>query len=185
MRSLASPRLALGRELTVEMEFILALVMRWVHIVSAVFTVGGSVFIPFVLLPVVSANLSESERGPFRDAVMKRWKAFFHPFIILFLVSGFYNYMAVTAPLHQGQALYHALFGVKFLLAIAFFGLAIIATSTMAWSKKMRARSGIWALLVLTGLLIVLIAGFMKVMPAAASEDAGTAAPAESVEEIS
>lgn len=165
-----------------EAEFILALVMRWAHIVSAVFTLGGFVFIPFVLLPVVSAQLAESERGSFRDAVMKRWKPFFHPFILLFLLSGFYNYMAVTAPLHQGQALYHALFGIKFLLAIAFFGLAIVATSTMAWSEKMRARSGIWVLLVLTGLSIVLIAGFLKTMPAA--EDPGTAAPVETTGEV-
>ena len=170
---------------TVESELIFALVMRWTHIVSAVLTVGGTVFISFVLLPAISASLPESERGPFRDAVMKRWKPVFHPFIVLFLLSGFYNFIAVTAPLHQGQPLYHALFGVKFLLAIVFFGLAIVASSTLAWSEKLRARRGIWALLVVTGLLIVLIAGFMKVMPAAEPEGTDAATPVESGDGIS
>jgi len=36
--------------------------------------------------------------------------------VALLLISGLYNYLAVTRVQHAGQPLYHMLFGIKFLL---------------------------------------------------------------------
>jgi hypothetical protein len=96
---------------------------------------------------------------------MKKWKLLLHPPIILFLVSGMYNYLVVTRFLHEDQALYHALFGVKFLLALVVFALYIVLTSTMKWSEGLREKNILWVLLVLLVTAIVAIAGTMKTLP--------------------
>ena len=116
-----------------ESEFLLALLMRWIHIVTAVVLAGGLFYYRFVFTPVAQKALSEEEREKLHEPLMRRWKLFVHPPIVLFLVSGFYNYLAVTRFLHEGQPLYHILFGIKFMLALGVFTIAIVVTSTMAW----------------------------------------------------
>lgn len=148
-----------------EAEFALALIMRWIHIVSAVVVVGSIFFYWVALRPVLPRILSEEQQDPFRTALMRRWKMLIHPSILFFLISGLYNYLAVTRFQHDDQPLYHILFGVKFLLAIVVFALALVATSTRAWSVNLRKSSGLWGALVLTSLAVVLLGGYMKVMP--------------------
>lgn len=146
-------------------DFLLPLIMRWIHIFSAVLVVGGIVFYRWVYLPAVEKVLSPEDQEALRVPLMKRWKPIIHPPIILFLVSGFYNYFAVTRLLHEDQPLYHALFGVKFLLALPVFALVIIDTSTMAWSEKLRKSGRLWPLLTVLALVVVAIGGYMRVMP--------------------
>lgn len=146
-------------------EMLLPLLMRWVHILSAIVAVGGTIFIAAALNPTMTKGLAEDARAEFRGRVMKRWKMLFHPTIVLFLLSGFYNYIVVTSELHQDQPLYHILFGVKFLLALIFFTVVIVATSTMGWSERLRTRGGLWAIQVLIAIAIVMVAGVMKSLP--------------------
>ena len=141
--------------------------MRWIHMLSAIAVAGSIFFFLLVLRPAVAKALSAEQHAALREPLMRRWKMLIHPSIVLFLVSGFYNYLAVTAPAHEGQGLYHALFGIKFLLALVLFALAIVLTSTREWSIKMRESRGAWIALGLITLVIVLIAGLMKVLPAA------------------
>lgn len=143
--------------------------MRWIHMLSAV-TVAGSIFFYLaVLRPAAAKALTPEQHAALREPLMRRWKMLIHPSIVLFLVSGFYNYLTITAPAHDGQALYHALFGVKFLLSLVLFALAIVLTSTRAWSQRWRDSRGAWLLLGALTLAIVLIAGLMKVMPGPAA----------------
>lgn len=143
----------------------LELIGRWVHIFSAIIAVGGTLFLVLVLKPAIAKAIPEDQQEAFRKVAMKRWKIVFHPLIILFLGSGFYNYLQVTSAQHVGQGLYHMLFGIKFLLALMFFTLAIISTSTMKWSEKFRDGTGIWGTTVLLALVIVMVGGYMKSMP--------------------
>lgn len=145
---------------------ILPLISRWLHVGSAVLLAGTILFYAVIFAPVARKALDEAAREQLRVPLMKRMKLFLHPPIVLFLLTGFYNYMAVTAPLHEGQALYHALFGVKFLLALVVFALMILLTSTMSWSEKLRDRKGLWGALVLATVAVVLIGGVMKSIPA-------------------
>lgn len=164
-------------------DLVLPLLMRWTHVGTAIVVVGALVFYLLVYVPIAKRVLSEEERERLREPLMRRWKMFIHPPIVLFLISGFYNYIFVTSALHQGQGLYHALFGVKFLLALGIFALLIIMTSTMAWSEKMRKKQGLWSVLLVLGAAIVLLGGFMKVMPqAGGGEDAAESVRSEIVE---
>lgn len=142
------------------------LLMRWMHLLSAVAAGGGILFYWIVLAPAARKALSPEQFAALREPMMRRLKMIVHPSIVLFLVSGFYNYLVVLRPLHDGQAIYHALFGVKFLLAIVVFALAIVLTSTRKWSEKLRNSKLGWMLVSLGVIAVVMIGGFMKLVPA-------------------
>lgn len=135
---------------------------RFVHVATAITLVGGSVFTLLVLLPAVKV-LSEDAHQTLAGAVTSRWKRFVHLGILLFLVSGFYNYMRAI-PLHKGDGLYHALLGTKMLSALGVF---FIASALVGRSPKMesfrRNRPKWLAVLVLLAATIVGISGFVKV----------------------
>lgn len=164
-------------------EIAMPLLMRWLHVGTAIVVVGGLVFYRLVFVPIADKVLSDEEREKLREPLMRRWKIFIHASIILFLISGFYNYIYVTSAQHEGQGLYHALFGLKFLLALGVFALAIIMTSTMTWSEKFRKNQALWAVLILLASAVVLIGGYMKVMPAGSNHasqiDSGAGAVSE------
>lgn len=143
----------------------IALVSRWAHIITAVVLVGGTVFLRFVLGPA-AAQLPDDSHAKLKELVKGTWKKFVHGGIALFLISGFYNYLVVQAPLHKGDKLYHALMGIKILLALAVF---LIASGLVGRSKAfagMRAQAKLWqGILVTLAMLIIGISGFVKVRP--------------------
>ncbi|MBX7258401.1 MAG: hypothetical protein K1Y02_18705 [Candidatus Hydrogenedentes bacterium] len=142
------------------------LVMRWMHILAAITAVGGVTFLRFVLIPAAERVLDDSAHAKLRESVIKRWQKLVHLCILLFLVSGFYNYLMITRHDHAGQALYHALFGIKFLLALGVFALAVALTSLKQWSAGLRAKSKTWlAVLFIMAVGIVLISSTMKQLP--------------------
>ena len=143
---------------------LLALIMRWAHIFAAITAVGGAIFMRVVYLPAASA-LPEEAATRLRQPLMRRWKMIVHTCILVFLVSGLYNYLVITGPAHHGQPLYHALFGVKFLLALVVFSLALALTSTSGFGAGLRRRGPVGlTLLVVLMVVIVLISGVLKVV---------------------
>lgn len=142
------------------------LIMRWLHILSVVTAIGGSIFMRLVLMPTAFLVLKEEEHNRLREPLLKRWQKIVHTCIALFLISGFYNYLLITRLQHEGQPLYHALFGIKFLLALGVFFLAIALTSQGRLFADLRARARYWlGILVAVALVIILISGFMRTMP--------------------
>ena len=69
-------------------ETILPLVARWVHILAAVTTVGGMLFMRFVLMPAASEALTEEQHVALREKVMDRWRILVTLSIVLLLVTG-------------------------------------------------------------------------------------------------
>lgn len=141
----------------------LDVLFRWIHVGSAIVVLGGSVFIRFVLLNALS-GMDEETAKDVRARVVKIWKRFVHAGILLFIISGFYNYVMVSIPNHKGDGLYHALLGTKIILAFIVFFLAsalVGRSSTFAW---IRSNIKIWLLVTISlAALIVAISGFVKV----------------------
>ncbi|MBX3440423.1 MAG: hypothetical protein KF861_23235 [Planctomycetaceae bacterium] len=136
---------------------------RWVHVGASVVLVGGSVFLRFVLMPA-AASLQESEHTALRERIMGRWKKIVMGGILLLLISGFYNYLKVTAPLHKGDGLYHGVMGTKILLAFAAFFLASVLTGRSPKFESFRANSSRWlGVLILLTAVIIALGGFLKV----------------------
>ena len=148
---------------------ILPLISRWTHVLLAVIAVGGVFYARVILLPSVRESLDDEQAKALKQAIAGRWRKVVMIAVALLLASGLYNYFAVTRHLHTGQGLYHMLFGIKFLLAMGVFFLASVLSGRTAAFDRMRAGSSLWLGITLTlGIMIVLIAGLMKLLPTTA-----------------
>jgi len=147
------------------------LLLRWAHILGAVLTVGGLFFARFAFLPAV-AETDEATREKLHEAVRRRWLPWVIGGITLLLVSGLTNFLLFNSTVKsQGwadgqwmrQTSYHAIFGVKFLLALGVFYLAsglVGRGSGTAWIRRDRAR---WLSVTLgLAVAVVMISGWMR-----------------------
>ena len=107
----------------------MSLLLRWAHIVGAVLAIGGLAFARFGLLPAL-ADFDEETRARIHESIRRRWLPLVILSITLLLVSGLANFLLFNRLVkEQGwaggtwmqQTSYHALFGVKFLLAMGVF----------------------------------------------------------------
>ncbi len=138
------------------------IVSRIVHVATAITLVGGTVFMLFVLMPSAK-HLSVEAHDALAAEVRGRWKRFVHVGILLFLLSGFYNYYRAMQS-HQHDGLYHGLVGTKMLLAFAMFFIASALVGRSAKLQPMRDNKSLWMkVLVLMAAVIVAISGFVKV----------------------
>ena len=141
---------------------LLDVLSRIVHVGTAITLVGGSLFMLLVLMPSAK-QLADEPHDQLATEVQSRWKKFVHFGVLLFLVSGFYNYWRAM-PSHQGDGLYHALVGTKMLLA---FGVFFLASALIGRSEKLKAfreQRGKWlSVMLLLAAVIVGISGFVKV----------------------
>ncbi len=136
---------------------------RWIHVGTAIVVVGGSFFLRYVLMPAAE-GLPATEHDALRERLMGRWRKVVGIGIGLFLLSGFYNYVAVGIPGHKGNGLYHGLIGTKILLAFAIFFLASALSGRSAAFEGIRRNRGRWlAVTLLLAAIIIGISGFAKV----------------------
>lgn len=141
----------------------LAIFSRWTHVGTAIVLVGGTFFLRFVLAPVAD-QFPDADQTRLKSLVMAAWKKFIHVGIVLFLVSGFYNYLIVAAPLHKGDKLYHPLIGTKILLALIMFFIASALAGKAKAFESMRRSTKLWQSVILVlAAIIVGISGFAKV----------------------
>ena len=115
---------------------IIDIVSRITHVLTAITLVGGSLFTLLVLMPAAK-ELADDAHNQLAASITGRWKRFVHGGVLLFLVTGFYNYFRAI-PSHKGDSLYHALVGTKILLALGIF----FPSGRSGWSqRKARANS--------------------------------------------
>lgn len=135
---------------------------RFIHVLTAITLVGGSLFTLLVLMPA-SGRLEDQARGDLMAGIRDRWRRVVHGGIALFLLSGFYNYFRAM-PLHRGDGLYHGLLGTKMLLALAVFALASLLVGRSRLATKMAAQRERWlGVMVLLAIGIVAISAVVKV----------------------
>lgn len=163
--------------------------LRWAHILGAIVAVGGLFFARYGLHPAMS-SLDAQTQASLHEAIRRRWLPWVIGAITLLLASGLANFLLFNqaAKAWDGgnwmrQTGYHALFGVKFLLALAVFyfasGLVGRGEGT-AWIRANRARWLSVTLLLAVG--VVLISGWMRGLHTgpnlAAAGEQGVAMPA-------
>lgn len=112
---------------------------RWLHIFSAIVAVGGTVFLRLVLHPVAKTIIPPEVGSQFSPALIRRWARVVHTCILILILSGTYNSI-IQFPLHKGQPQYHAIWGVKVLLALGLFFIAIAITGKSAAFEGMRKK---------------------------------------------
>jgi len=131
---------------------ILTAIMRWVHISSVVTLIGGIVYARFVMIPAAT-SLASDARTALDEGAARHFRPVVFAAIAGLVISGVFNFL--SKPGHS--VLYHALFGVKMLLALHVFSVAILVTAP---KNPRRARQLFGA--AISGLLIVLIAAYLK-----------------------
>lgn len=142
---------------------IVALLSRWVHLLSAIVAIGGAIFTRFALMPAAAALPAEAHEQ-LRSRLMPRWRKLVHTCVGLLLVTGSFNfYMAI----HDGvkPMPYHPIFGVKFLAALGVFFFAIALTGTSPGFAKLRQNNKKWlGVQIALAVLVVLLSGVLKVL---------------------
>jgi len=142
---------------------ILPLLSRWAHILAAVTAVGGVFFLRFVLYPAASATLTDEQHAALRKAVVSRWKKVVMICIALLLLSGIYNLVRALKTREDLPGLYHALFGVKFLLALGVFFIASALVGRAKAFDGMRKKLPLWlGVVFVLGLVVILISGVLR-----------------------
>lgn len=165
----------------------LLLILRWSHILGVVLLVGGLAFLRFAFVPALEET-DEETRNKLHESVRRRWLPFVIIGITLLLVSGLANFLLFnTAVKEQGwaegqwmrQTNYHAIFGVKFLLALVVFYLSsglVGRGGGTAWLRRDRAR---WLGVTLGfAVAVIMLSGWLRNLhtgPAVSIGDTGVA----------
>ena len=126
--------------------------MRWVHIASAVTLIGGIFYARFVMLPA-AASLSPESRTALDEHAAARFRPIMFAAMAGLIIAG--TYKLLVAPGHT--PLYHSLFGVKILLALHVFSVAIL---TGAPHNPRRGRQLFGA--AISGFVILLISAYLR-----------------------
>ena len=143
--------------------------LRWAHILAAMVAVGGLFYARFGLLPAMQV-LDEDTRDKLHEAVRKRWLPWVIGAITLLLVSGLANFLLFNDAARawedgtwMKQTKYHALFGVKFLLAMGVFYFASGLVGRGEGTAWIRANRGKWlSVTLLMAVGIVMLSGWMR-----------------------
>jgi len=152
----------------------LPLLSRWLHILAAMAVVGGPMFMCFALLPA-DPVLPGNQRQALHDRIRRRWSKVVMTAILFLLVTGIYNFILFFQATktwgptwEHGSAnysLYNILFGIKFVLALAVFFIASAVTGRGEIFTRFRQHDRFWITVnLLLGILIVCIAGYMRMM---------------------
>jgi uncharacterized membrane protein len=131
---------------------ILTAVMRWVHISSVVTLIGGIIYARFVMIPA-AASLSSDARTALDENAARHFRPAVFAAMAGLLLSGVFNYL--SKPGHSVR--YHALFGVKMLLVLHVFSVAVLVAAP---NNPRRARQLLGA--AISGLTILLISAYLK-----------------------
>ena len=139
---------------------VLALTMRWTHVISVIALLGGFFYARLVLAPTLIA-LPGTERRAFGDQAAARFRPILVTVVFTILGSGLYNYLTKTA-FPPG---YHMWMGIKLLLVLHVLAATLLyALVPGDEAKRNRRATGI----IISGVAIVLISGWLRYLSTSA-----------------
>jgi uncharacterized membrane protein len=133
---------------------VLAVLMRWLHIISVIILLGGMVYARFVLAPVLTA-LPEAEKGSIVVRSAEGFRTIILLAIFAILLSGLYN--LITKPnIPSG---YHMWFGIKMLFVLHIFAVSfLLARSSVSEEKRNRLMTGV----IVSGVLVTFLSAWLR-----------------------
>ena len=141
----------------------LVVLSRWLHIGAAIVALGGAAYARAALLPSLSEALDDESAGKVREAVRRRWAKVMHGCIGLLLVTGGINFVMLAMDAKVEPMPYHAIFAVKFMIAMVIFFLATALVGRSPGLASIRAQGRKWISVVLVlGALVVLLSGVLN-----------------------
>ena len=137
--------------------------LRILHIIAAVVLGGGIAYQRLVVLPSLKA--AGKDPAEFLANARRRWSPLVGVCALVLIAGGLFNFI-LTNRAFELPKLYHPLFGVKFLLALAVIFIASVLSGRTSLADRFRAKAQFWLSLNL-GLVIaiVLLASAMRTLP--------------------
>jgi uncharacterized membrane protein len=139
------------------------IISRWLHIAAAAVAVGGLVYARFVVFPSLQL-LSEDTRAMLSAQFSARLKPIALSAVAALFLSGVYNLYRV---LERGivDSTYHAVFGLKFLLALHLFAMLFLLSAPPSGDAARDARRPRLMLgAVISGLLILALGAYLRTL---------------------
>ena len=131
---------------------VMYVIMRWMHIASVATLVGGMIFGRVVL-----SRAAEGLAPDAREGLLDKAAFFFRPLVFIamacLLISGIYNILTRLGH----SPLYHMLLGIKLLLVMHVFAVAILVTR-----PKNPRRARMMAGAAISGVAIIAIAAYLS-----------------------
>jgi uncharacterized membrane protein len=140
---------------------LLSVSLRILHILAAVAAAGGAIFQIVALHPTL-ATLGDESRRTLRSQIVDRWRVVVVLAIIVLLVTGLVNFIAYAIPDMKEsphKMLYHGVFGLKFLAALAAFHNAAVLVLPGPRGERYRDHAGFWLKLMVTMFVVIIICG--------------------------
>jgi uncharacterized membrane protein len=134
------------------MSEIVLVLTRWLHIASVAVLVGGMLYARVAMFPALKVLPSEERMEVFSRAA-RRYGRIAVAAILGLLLSGTYTILAFPGRSPR----YHMVLGIKILLALHVFAVAVILASGRA-RRPARALTGA----VITGLIIIAISAWLR-----------------------
>lgn len=139
---------------------ILGVLMRWVHVSSAVLILGGFAYARFVALPALK-KLPMADQHQLSVELEARFRTILLLAINGVALSGLYNLL--TRPTYSRE--YFLWFGLKLMLALHVIGVAILMARARGADAEFEAkRPRQMTFLVISGVLVLLISAYLRRM---------------------
>ena len=140
---------------------ILNLMMRWLHLFSAITAVGGAVFLRVAVLPTAS-RLTNEARTALLEGLSRPVRILIHASIGGLLVSGLYNTHVQWA---SAVFPYPLVYAVKVSLALTIFVVAILLTSSDPRWATLQANRRKWlSLNIALAAILVALSAYLRTL---------------------
>src|SRR5712692_2706315 len=137
----------------------LEILSQWLHLMSAVTLIGGLLYARLVVVPALIETPPES-RNRLLEQLVTRWRPIAFTVIGVSLLTGLYNFLA-HLPGHSHT--YHAVLGIKLLLALHVFTVTILLAVPRGVNPARDARRPRLMLgAAISGLIILLRSAFLR-----------------------
>lgn len=145
-----------------ELGDLLPLASRWLHLLSAMVLVGGTLFLRFTVVPTKKDGQLNDETF---QLVRKRWARLVMASILFSLVCGFYNaWLKVVG--YQLDGVYLTLLFLKIVVGFFAYFMISVLSGRSAMAHRFRESELKWYNVTCAALvLLVLMAGYMKMSP--------------------
>ena len=138
--------------------------LQWLHVMAAVLAVGGVFFMRFILYPAMHGQGIDAEsRSTVASRILPRFRMMIHTCIAVLLATGTYRFIRQLPKLKDWTE-YHAIFGIKVLLSLVVFGIAIALTMPPAANPNaIQRKREKWMLVnFVLGALVVLLSAYLR-----------------------
>ncbi|HUQ93224.1 MAG TPA: hypothetical protein VM120_16190 [Bryobacteraceae bacterium] len=135
---------------------VIGIILRWTHIASMTFLVGGTLFARLVLHRAM-AGMPDHEKSKWGDRIASQWRGVALVLVVALLGSGLANLLRKTN-LPPG---YHMWFGIKMLLALHVIAVSILVGRAGAGpNKRARQLTGV----AVSAMVVIAISAYLRAL---------------------